>query len=88
MDTEDRYVVALDERGGLVLPTALRQRLNLRSGDQLLITVDTSGGFRAISAHDQARQLCGLYRELVPGRSLADELIAERREEARREDAR
>lgn len=33
------------------------------------------------------REIQGLYKDLAPGRSLADELIAERREEARREDA-
>jgi hypothetical protein len=33
-----------------------------------------------------ARRLRGLFGELAPGRSLADELIAERRAEARAED--
>jgi hypothetical protein len=33
-----------------------------------------------------AKRLRGLFREVAPGRSLADELIAERRAEARAED--
>ncbi|MBX6771347.1 MAG: AbrB/MazE/SpoVT family DNA-binding domain-containing protein [Chloroflexi bacterium] len=81
------YMTALGERGRLVLPARLRQRLGLRPGDRLIITVDAEGGFRVVSARAQAQQLRGLYRDLAPGRSLADELIAERREEARREDA-
>jgi hypothetical protein len=38
------------------------------------------------AAREQARRLRGLYRDLAPERSLADELIAERREEARQEE--
>ncbi|HZS86720.1 MAG TPA: AbrB/MazE/SpoVT family DNA-binding domain-containing protein [Chloroflexota bacterium] len=86
MDRTDRYTVALGERGRLVLPARLRQRLDLHPGDRLIVTVDAEGGFRVVSAREQARRLCGLYRDLAPERSLADELIAERREEARRED--
>jgi hypothetical protein len=40
-----------------------------------------------VSARQLARRLRGLFKDLAPGRSLVDELIAERREEARREDA-
>ncbi|HEX2171700.1 MAG TPA: AbrB/MazE/SpoVT family DNA-binding domain-containing protein, partial [Dehalococcoidia bacterium] len=71
----------------LVLPTRLRQRLDLRPGDRLIVTVDAEGGFRVVSARLLARRLRGPYRDLAPGRSLADELIAERREEAQREAA-
>jgi hypothetical protein len=35
-----------------------------------------------------AERLRGLYAHVAPGRSLADELIAERREEVRREERR
>ncbi len=88
MNGIEHYTIALDERGRLVLPARLRRRLDLRPGDRLIITVDAAGGLRVVSAREQARRLRGLYRDLAPGRSLADELVAERREEARREDAR
>ena len=84
MGTTDQFPVRLGKRGRLVLPALLRRRLGLDAGERLLLTVDGEGGFRAISAREQARQLRGLYRHLAPGRSLADELIAERRQEARR----
>ena len=87
MDDCERYMVTLGDRGRLVLPSELRKRLDLHPGDRLLVTVDDEGGFRVVSGREVARRAFGLYRDLAPGRSLADELIAERREEARREDA-
>jgi AbrB family looped-hinge helix DNA binding protein len=87
MDRFESYSTTLGDRGRLVLPSKLRQRLDLHPGDRLVIVVDDEGGFRVISAREVAQRVRGMYRDLTPGRSLADELIAERREEARREDA-
>jgi len=87
MTHNERYAVALGERGRLVLPAQLRRRLDLHPGDRLILTIDAEGGFRVVTAHEQARRLLGFYRDLAPGRSLADELMAERRDEGRREDA-
>jgi AbrB family looped-hinge helix DNA binding protein len=86
MDHTERYTVALGERGRLVLPAQLRRRLDLHPGDRLIATID-EGGFHVVLAREQARRLYGFYQDLAPGRSLSDELIAERREEARREHA-
>jgi len=88
MAPTEHYTLALGERGRLVLPARLRQRLGLQAGDRLILTLDAGGGLHLVSAREQARRLYGLYEQLAPGRSLADELIAERRDEARREDAR
>ena len=87
MDHFESYSTTLGDRGRLVLPSKLRQRLYLHQGDRHVITVVDEGGFRVISAREVARRVRGMYRDLAPGVSLADELIAERREEARREDA-
>lgn len=86
MSDSDTYSVNLDKRGRFTLPAALRTRLDLKPDDRLIIVVDDEGGFRVVSVREQAERLCGMYRDVAPGRSLADELIAERREEARRED--
>lgn len=84
----ERYSVALGERGRLVLPAPLRRRLDLHPGDRLIVSVDADGEVRLASSRELARRLEGMYRDLAPGRSFADELIAERRAEAVREDAR
>ncbi len=86
MDHTPSFSVVLGDRGRLVLPAPLRRCLDLQPGERLIVRVDPEGGFRVFSARDLARRSRGLYRDLAPGRSLADELIAERREEARRED--
>jgi AbrB family looped-hinge helix DNA binding protein len=82
MSHQVRYAIALGDGGRLVLPARLRRRLDLRSGDRLIVTVDNEGRFRAVSARQLADRLYGLYRHLAPERSLVDEFIAERREEA------
>lgn len=87
VNRSERYTLAVGERGRLVLPAALRRRLRLQPGDRLIVTVDAEGSLEIVSARDQARRLRGLYRDLAPGRSLADELIAERRQETERERA-
>jgi AbrB family looped-hinge helix DNA binding protein len=83
----ESYVVVVGERGRVVLPAALRRRLSIRPGDRLILTVEPEGTCHLVSAREQAGRLLGMYQDLAPGRSLTDELIAERREEARREDA-
>lgn len=80
------YAVALGDRGRLVLPADLRRRLSLQTGDRLILTVESDGVVRVITARELARRGYGLFKGVDPERSLVDELIAERREEARRED--
>jgi AbrB family looped-hinge helix DNA binding protein len=87
-DPRRSYDVQLGERGRLVLPSAVRRRLDLHPGDRLVITVEPDGDLRMRSAREVVRRFRGSLRELTAGRSLADELIAERRQEARREDER
>lgn len=83
----ERYTIALGERGRLVLPAALRGRLRLQPVDRLIVSVDAEGSLQIVSAREQAQRLRGLYRDLAPGRSLADELIGERRQETEPERA-
>lgn len=82
------YTLHLGHRGRLVLPAAVRRRLDLNEGDRLILTVEADGVLRLVSAREAARHGRGLLRELLPdlaGRCLSEELIAERREEADRE---
>ena len=79
--------VQLGQRGRVVLPAAVRKRLGWRAGDRLVLIVEDSGEIRLASLRQQVQRCAGMFRHLVsPGVSLSDELIAERRGEAAREE--
>jgi AbrB family looped-hinge helix DNA binding protein len=81
-----RYAVHLGDRGRLVLPAAVRRQLHLQPGDRLVVSVADDGTLNLVRAGDLARRLKGVLARQGPERSLVDELLAERREEARREE--
>jgi AbrB family looped-hinge helix DNA binding protein len=87
MDTFQRtsHSIHLGAKGRLVLPAPVRKQLELEEGDRLVLTIEADGRLSVVSFKEQARKCRGLLREAAPGRSLADELIAERRVEAARE---
>ncbi len=51
----------------------------------MILTVEPDGSLRLVSLREQVKKLKGIYRRLAPGVSLANELIRERRREAKRE---
>jgi AbrB family looped-hinge helix DNA binding protein len=75
----------LAANGRIVIPAAIRQELGFKPGEVLVMEVDQ--GQLKVESFDA--RLARFQEELIkligPERSLADELIAERREEARRE---
>jgi AbrB family looped-hinge helix DNA binding protein len=85
MAHSDPFPVQLGDRGRLVLPAEIRRRLNLREGDELLVTVQPDGSLRLASPRQAVRETRGLYRARAGNRSLSDELIAERRAEVKRQ---
>lgn len=87
MAHNDAFRVPLGDRGRLVLPAEVRRRLKLRQGDELLVTVQPDGSLRLATRRQIVREARGLYRSRTGRRSLVDELIAERREEAAKENA-
>jgi AbrB family looped-hinge helix DNA binding protein len=84
MEPGDQYTLYLGDRGRLSLPAALRRRLALKEGDRLLVTVEPDGTMRLASLNEQVRRGKGLFGHLASNRSLADELIADRREDRSR----
>ena len=68
-----------------MLPAAIRKDLDLHGGDRLILTVEKDGGLRLIRAKDAARSARGLLKQAAGDRSLATELIEERKREAVRE---
>jgi len=79
------YKLHLGDRGRLVLPSRLRKQLGLKTGEELLLTVEKTGDMRLSTRRQRLSAVMGMFAHIAPGRSLSEELIRERREEARRE---
>jgi AbrB family looped-hinge helix DNA binding protein len=79
------YTVELAPRGRLVVPAGARKRVGLTEGDTLVLTVEDDGSLRVRRLEDQVKRMQGAYARRAKGRSLAGELIEERRSEAGRE---
>jgi AbrB family looped-hinge helix DNA binding protein len=75
----------LNENGRVVIPAEIRRKLGLSAGDTLVFSVE--GEVLKVESHRaRIRRIQESMRQFIPpGRCLSDELIAERREEARRE---
>jgi len=75
----------MNESGRFVLPKELREALGVEPGDVLIFSSDGKE-VRLETQRQRALRAQELVRRYIPaGRSLVDELIAERREEFRRE---
>ena len=71
------YAVVMGDRGRLVVPAELRERLNLAPGTPLVL-FETSAGV-VLTTREQLKQL---VRGRLADRDLVSELLAERRREA------
>ncbi len=81
--------MVLGDRGRVVLPAALRKKLDLKPGSKFAIDTEEDGTIRLRPYAAIARASVGMFADLAPeGASMVDELIAERRREAKREDER
>ncbi|MFB2981224.1 AbrB/MazE/SpoVT family DNA-binding domain-containing protein [Microseira sp. BLCC-F43] len=68
--------------GRLTLPESVLQQLDLKQGSRLILIVGEDGTLHLMSLREQVRKLRGVLKNISPNRSLVDELIQERREEA------
>lgn len=76
----------LSPNGRIVIPAAIRQELGFAPGDTLLMDVE-DGVLRIESYMARIRRIQREVAQYIrPGILASDELIAERREEARREE--
>lgn len=73
----------LGPQGRLVVPALIRKALGLKPGDALVARADDER--LIVEKSDVVERRLHAYFRKFQGRSLANELIAERREEARRE---
>lgn len=76
--------VKVGPQGRIVIPAAVREELGLGVGEELTAHVE-DGRLILERREDVARRLRESFASVAPGRLLSEELIAERREEARRE---
>ena len=80
----------IDSAGRIVIPAEMRAAMMVKPGDKVAAQV-VDGEFRIVSPGVALKRVQAFAREWKaknPGVSVVDELIAERREEARREDER
>ncbi len=78
--------IKLGQNGRMIIPAELRHNLDLKEGDELLVTLDD----KRLILETEAALLERLYQavgEPPEGKLVSDELLRERREEARREAA-
>ena len=68
------HPVVMGDRGRIVLPIDVRDRLGLHAGSPLLL-LETPRGL-VLATRDQVKQL---VRDALAGASLVDELVRERR---------
>ena len=76
------YQVVMGERGRLVVPAELRERLHLGAGT-VLILLETPQGV-VLATREQIKQL---VRGQLEGTNIVAELLADRRRQAAAEDA-
>lgn len=83
-----QQAVQLGVKGRLVLPAGVRKALQLQEGDRLLLRLRNDGVIELAKAKEVVLGSKGLLQRLYPalkGKTLAQELIQERRREARQE---
>jgi AbrB family looped-hinge helix DNA binding protein len=82
---EQAVRMRVNENGRVVLPAAFRKALDIKPGDEVVGRVE-GGEVRITTLKRRIQQAQRRVRRYVkPGTSLAEELIRERREAAKRE---
>ena len=85
MTTETETRTRVNENGRVVIPASYRKALGINVGDEVLLRIEDKE-LRITTLKQRLEQARRRIRRYVkPGRSLATELIAERREAAKRE---
>lgn len=81
------YHVTVDERGRVMLPADVREKLKIRDGDRIALIFEDDGTMSLKTREVALDNLQGMFKHLAPKDHFAsDDLIAERRRQARMED--
>ncbi len=82
------YEVTVGANGRMNLPADLRQRQGIASPGRIYIETDKDGEARIVTLEQRIKRIQALMRPFIrPGVSVVDELIAERRAEAAKDEA-
>ena len=74
------FHVTVTDRGRLVLPAEIREKLKIRDGDPVALTLEDDGLVTLQTREVALQRFTGMFKHLAkPGRLASDELIAERR---------
>lgn len=78
-----RVLTRLGENGRLIIPAEYRRALGVETGDEVILILE-EGSVRMLPPREAVKRAQALVRSYIPeGRRLSDELIEERRREAR-----
>ena len=82
--------VRVEKSGRILIPAEIRRTLNLVGGEsEVILSLDDTGIVRLTTQQQTLQRIQTILNErLGPDRSLADELLADRRREAAQEDQR
>lgn len=83
------HTLSMSENGRVLIPAAVREQLGFKPNSRIYMEVK-DGGLVLMSAAQHFAKLRAFFDEhlnIPPGHSIVDELIADRRAEAAKEDA-
>ena len=80
----DSIKTKVGQGGRIVLPAEFRKAMGVKPGDEVILAFK-DGEVRVFTRQMAIKRGQGMLKHIAPGRSLADELIQERRAEAARE---
>jgi AbrB family looped-hinge helix DNA binding protein len=80
------YALKVEQSGRILLPAEVRKRLGLLPGAEVVVHVDDEAITVAGSREAVLRQIQEELRPFRTGRKVVDELLAERRAEAKAEE--
>lgn len=76
-------ITRLTDGNRVVIPASIRKSLGLQVGDAVTLVLHSSGEVRLLTQTEAVKQAQQIVRRRIPAdRSLVEELLAERREEA------
>ena len=79
-----KCLTRIDKGGRIIVPAEYRKALGLNAGDEVMLFLDDSE-LRIMTPEQAIRRAQEIVRRHIPeGKSLSEELIRERREEAAR----